>query len=143
VVVNDTGTPLIDSVRSQEKKEVMRLVHEDMLAEVRQRAIALHYGNLSVDQLQARFDAGGIPLVLISSYRIYEEKFPHWVVVTGFDEHYVYVHDPYVDYEAGETRMDSMDMPIPRRDFAHMSRYGRAGLQAVVVVYRTPAALAS
>jgi hypothetical protein len=34
VFVNDVGVPLIDSVRSPEKKEVMRLVHEDMLAEI-------------------------------------------------------------------------------------------------------------
>jgi hypothetical protein len=27
-------------------------------------------------------------------------------------------------------------MPIPRREFARMARYGRVGLQAVVIVYR-------
>jgi len=57
-------------------------------------------------------------------------------VVTGFDDHFVYVHDPYVDYETGETQVDSMNMPIPRREFARMARYGRVGLQAVVIVYR-------
>jgi hypothetical protein len=43
-------------------------------------------------------------LVLISSYRIYGERFPHWVVVTGFDAHYIYVHDPLVDVEGRRNR---------------------------------------
>ncbi|MEY6434133.1 peptidase C39 family protein [Thioalkalicoccus limnaeus] len=136
VYVNDRGVPLVDSVRSPDKKEVMRLVHEDMLAEVNRRDIPLVYDTLTLEALQARFEAGAVPLVLISSYRIYEEKFPHWVVVTGFDEHFVYVNDPYVDYENGETPSDSINMPIQQSEFRRMARYGRAGLQAVVLVAR-------
>jgi ribosomal protein S18 acetylase RimI-like enzyme len=134
IFVNDPGVPLVDSVRSPEKKEVMRLVHEDMLAEAQRLGIPVEYRTLSVDDLQRRWDAGAVPLVLISSYRIYREKFPHWVVITGFDEHFVYVHDPYVDYANGETTLDSIDMPIRRDDFSRMARYGRVGLQAVVLV---------
>jgi predicted double-glycine peptidase len=138
VYVNDPGVPLVNSVRSPEKKEVMRLVHEDMLAELHREGVPLIYGTLSLEELRERFAQGAVPLVLISSYRIYEEKFPHWVVVTGFDEHFVYVHDPYVDYENGETTLDSIDMPVPQREFSRMARYGRAGLQAVVLVSLPP-----
>ena len=136
VHVNDHGVPLIDSVRSAEKKEVMRLVHEDMRAEVARLGIPVRYEALALADLLARFGDGAVPLVLISSYRIYQEKFPHWVVVTGFDEHFVYVHDPYVDADNGETTLDSIDMPIHRAHFSSMSRYGRAGLQAVLLLTR-------
>jgi hypothetical protein len=136
VYVNDRGVPLIDSVRSPEKKEVMRLVHEDMLAEAARAGVPVTYGTLGLDELEGRCAAGAVPLVLISSYRIYAEKFPHWVVVTGFDRGFVYVHDPYVDYEQGETPIDSMNMPIQKAEFRRMARYGRAGLQAVVLVSR-------
>ncbi|MBV5308538.1 GNAT family N-acetyltransferase/peptidase C39 family protein [Chromatium okenii] len=138
VFVNDPGVPLIDSVRSLEKKEVMRLVHEEMLTEVERLGIPMTYGTLSLDKLQQRWDNGAVPLVLISSYRIYQEKFPHWVVITGFDEYFVYVHDPYVDIANGETPLDSIDMPIQRDEFARMVRYGKVGLQAVVLVWATP-----
>ncbi|HXH04077.1 MAG TPA: peptidase C39 family protein [Candidatus Competibacteraceae bacterium] len=139
IYVNEPSVFLVDSVRSPEKKEVMRLVQEDFLDEIRGLPIALHHQALGVDALAAKFEAGGIPLVLISSYRIYEERFPHWVVVTGFDEHYVYVHDPFVDHEAGETVTDSIDMPIPRREFQRMARYGKAGQKAVLILYRRQA----
>lgn len=134
VFVNEPGVPLVDSVRSPEKKEVMRLVHEDMLAEVERLGVPVVYGTLTLEELEERFAAGAVPLVLISSYRIYEEKFPHWVVITGFDARFVYVNDPYVDYDNGETPLDSINMPIPKREFRRMARYGRAGLQAVVLV---------
>jgi hypothetical protein len=134
IYVNDPGVPLVDSVRSPEKKEVMRLVHEDMLAEAQRLGIPVNHGTLSVEDLQQHWDAGAVPLVMISSYRIYRERFPHWVVITGFDEHFVYVHDPFVDYANGETTLDSIDMPIRRDDFSRMARYGRVRLRAVVLV---------
>lgn len=135
LVINDERMPLLDSVRSEEKKEVMRLVQQDMLEEIQFLGLPLTYGSLSVSDLKERFYAGGVPVVLISSYRIYGEKFPHWVVVTGFDDHFIYVHDPFVDYDAGETALDSINMPIPRRDFERMARYGKAGLKAVLIIY--------
>ena len=135
--VNENGVFLVDSVRSPEKKEVMRLVQEDWIQKLRHLPVALHRGSLGVDELRQKFEAGGIALVLISSYRIYGERFPHWVVVTGFDDHYIYVHDPLVNIEDGETVADSINMPIPHREFQRMARYGKAGQKAVLILYRS------
>ncbi len=135
VYVNDRRPLLLDSVRSPEKKEVMRLVQEDMIEELEARGVPIHHRALQPEELEELFAQGGIPLVLISSYRIYKEKFPHWVVITGFDRRYVYMHDPFIDVDEGETVADCINMPVLRRDFAAMSRYGRANQRAVVVVY--------
>jgi hypothetical protein len=134
--VSDDGVQMIETVRSAEKKAVMALVQADMEAEIRTLGLPLHYGVLDDADLEAAFDAGAIPLVLISSWQIYREKSPHWVVISGFDEHFVYVNDPFVDYEEGETPVDSINMPIGRTQFRAMARYGRKGLQAVVLVRR-------
>jgi ribosomal protein S18 acetylase RimI-like enzyme len=135
VYVNDRRPLLLDSVRSAEKKEVMRLVQEDMREELEAHGVPIHHRAVPPDELEALFARGGIPLVLISSYRIYKEKFPHWVVITGFDSRYVYMHDPFVDSDEGEIIADCINMPILRREFAAMSRYGRANQRAVVVIY--------
>ena len=136
VFVNDEGALFVDSVRSPDKKAVITRVQEDFLDQLRALPVPLHRGAASLDQLQAAFTGGGIPIVLISSYRIYREKFPHWVVVTGVDDRYVYVHDPFVDEEAGKTRMDCMSMPILKKDFQRMARYGKAGQRAALVIRR-------
>jgi ribosomal protein S18 acetylase RimI-like enzyme len=137
--ISDPGTVLVDSVRSAEKREVMRLVQEDLEEELARFDVPIVHGAPGMEGIQDRFEAGAIPLVLISSYQIYGERFPHWVVVTGFDDHFVYVHDPLVDYEAGETPVDSINMPILRRQFERMARYGKAGVKAMLFVYRRDA----
>ena len=134
VYVNDEGAMLLGTVRDLDKKEVMRLSQEDFLEELQQLPIKFQYGALKVAEIQQKFEEGGIPIVLISSYRIYHEKFPHWVVVTGFDEKYIYVHDPFVDYECGKTLTESINMPIFKKDFERMARYGKAAQKAVIVL---------
>jgi ribosomal protein S18 acetylase RimI-like enzyme len=134
VYVNETSALFIDSVRDPRKKEIIRLVQEDQLEQIEKLPIEVHYGVLSIGEIQKRFLAGSIPIVLISSYRIYHEKTPHWLVVTGFDEKYVYVHDSFVDVEEGHTEADSINMPILKKDFERMSRYGKAGQKAVIII---------
>ncbi len=134
VYVSGKGVHLVDSVRGEDKKEVMRLVQEDMRDQLRALQVPVIHAAMSLKKMEAEFAAGAIPLVLISSWQIYGERFPHWVVVSGFDASFVYVNDPYVDYDAGETALDSISMPIARERFAAMARYGRVKLQAVVML---------
>jgi hypothetical protein len=134
VFVNDDSALFVDSVRSEEKKEVIRLVQEDFLQELSRTSIRVHYRQLGLAEMREKFEEGGIPVVLISSYRIYREKFPHWVVVNGFDERFIYVHDPYVDYENGKSCMDCINMPIAQADFERMARYGKSGLRAALII---------
>jgi ribosomal protein S18 acetylase RimI-like enzyme len=133
--LSDDGVQFVDSVRDPVKKEVMRLVQEDMLEQAAALKLPISYGGLSLDDMQKAYDDGAIPVVLISSWLIYGEKFPHWITVTGIDEHFVFAHDPFIDYDAGETQMDSVHMPIPREQFDRMTRYGKARLQAALLLY--------
>ena len=79
--VNDEGPPFLDTVRTPDKKEVMRLVHQEFLDEIRRTDITVHRHPLSADELSTRVAAGAIPVVLISQYRIYGDKEPHWIIV--------------------------------------------------------------
>ena len=66
------------------------------------------------------------------------DKFRIPVVVTGFDERFIYVHDPYIDDEAGKTVADCINMPILRKDFERMARYGKSAQRAVLIIRRLP-----
>lgn len=133
--VSDRDALFVDSVRNEKKKEVIRLVHEDFSEEIARAGIDVEYRPVTFEELKTEFEAGGIPVVLISSWRIYGERFPHWVVVTGFDDRFIYVHDPYVDEEKGKVQLDSMSMPIRHDEFAGMARYGRSGQRATLVIH--------
>lgn len=134
IIVSDPGVQMTETVRNEEKKEVMALVQADMEAEIAQRGIPLNFQAVDLELLERKFRAGFVPLVLISSWWIYREISPHWVVITGFDDHFVYLHDPFIDVEMGETPADSINMPIGRELFVRMCRYGKKGLQALVLI---------
>lgn len=135
VHVSDLGVHLLETVRSAEKKEVMRLVQEEMHTELQALGVPIHAQAIGPDALEKALERGGIPLVLISSWHIYTTRQAHWVVVTGCDHSFIYVHDPFVDRDEGETPTDSMHMPIQKDKFHSMARYGRVGLRAMVVLY--------
>jgi ribosomal-protein-alanine acetyltransferase len=127
---------MVDTVRSLEKKEVMKLVQEDFIAEVKRQHLKVVGRSLSLSEMETHVKKGRIPIILISSYRMYREKFPHWIVVTGFDDKYVYCHDPYIDYEKEKTPIDSINMPILKKDFEKMSRFGKSGQKAAIIIYK-------
>lgn len=132
--VNEAEKFFINSVRDLKKKEVIRLVQEDQIEQLAKLPVKINYAVLNTIELQNIFAKGSIPIVLISSYRIYHEKNPHWVVLTGFDERFFYVHDSFVDHEEGKKKSDSINVPILKKDFERMSRYGRAGQKAVIII---------
>ncbi len=134
VYVNDSGILLADTVRSDDKREVMRLVQEEMLEELQGYGTKIHDGSLSLEDIEGFLSHGNMVLVLISSWMIYGELEPHWVIMTGYDDYFVYMHDPFVDEPMGETPSDSINMPIQKDQFVKMSRYGKAGLKAALVL---------
>jgi ribosomal protein S18 acetylase RimI-like enzyme len=137
--VNDEGPPFLDTVRDPDKKAVIRLVHEDFLDEIRRSDVEVHLHPLSVDELSSRIAAGAIALVLISQYRIYGDKEPHWIIVSGCDQRFIYAHDPYIS-AAHVTSIDRVSIPILRREFELMAKYGRSKLRAAVILSRRDAA---
>jgi ribosomal protein S18 acetylase RimI-like enzyme len=126
----------VDSVRGQQKREVIRLVEQEFETDLRQTGVRIYARPLSLAGLRKAFAAGGIPLVLISTYRFDRSREPHWVVVTGFDRGYIYLHDPYVNLEQHKTETDCMHIPVSLDEFTGMASYGRARQKAALVLMR-------
>jgi ribosomal protein S18 acetylase RimI-like enzyme len=132
--VRDPDIMFIDTVRDPRKKEVIRLVQEDYLAELSALEIPVHDTPLSLAETEAALARGAVPIVLISTYALDREKVPHWVVVTALDGRFAYVHDPFVDPDVIQSETDRMALPIPREDFERMSRFGRARQRAALLL---------
>ncbi|MFZ3283006.1 peptidase C39 family protein [Pseudomonas sp.] len=127
------GPLFLDGVRDAHKKDVMRLVHEEFMTQLAETDVEQLLGT-SLD-LPRLLDAGGQPLVLISSYRLTRSKSPHWVVVTDCDEDFVYLHDPDVDHSQHRQPMDCQHVPVSHGEFDKMCRFGRGKLRAAVVLF--------
>lgn len=136
IFVSDDSILFLDGVRSPDKKAVMTVVQEDFRARCARRRIEVEHRALGLPEMCALITEGAIPIVLISLFRGYGEKNPHWVVANGFDERFIYVHDPWVAVTEMESASTKANLPIPRREFERMARYGRTQLRAAVVLSR-------
>ncbi|MBF0282409.1 MAG: GNAT family N-acetyltransferase/peptidase C39 family protein [Zetaproteobacteria bacterium] len=114
----------VNSVRSPEKREVIRIVQDDFLREIRRLKIPLEAHHLSLQTMATALHEGAVAMVLISAYRLTGDKSPHWVVVCGLDTRFVYIHEPYVDREKGKTETTCLGIPVTHKEFERMRFYG-------------------
>ncbi len=144
VWVSHNRPMFLDGVRTQVKKDVVNLVHNHFQKGIQKLNIPLHVGRLSGKIIEKAVKKQGIPLILISSYMITKSKAPHWVVLAGYDDEHFYIHDPeWENSSAGSgdklspvtALPDVAYIPVLKKDFLKMARYGGSKDQACVVIY--------
>ncbi len=136
VFLNTKQVLFIDGVRTEKKKEIMTLVHDQFVSECEQRGVSLCYQDVNQEQLQQWLENGCSVIMLISTYRLDGKKTPHWVLLTGIDEKCLYVHDPDVD-EKWQQPIDCQHVPIARKDFEKMSAFGSSRLRCAIVLQKS------
>ncbi|MDH5710935.1 MAG: GNAT family N-acetyltransferase/peptidase C39 family protein [Gammaproteobacteria bacterium] len=135
VYINTEEPLFLDGVRNEEKKAVMQLVHEEFVAQIKATDIRINYNKITLSELEEKMDAGGIPLVMISSYSYTRDKAPHWVVMSGIDETFVYIHDPHEDEDTYRSQTDNIHLPVARQTFDNSFRFGKTALRTSVIIY--------
>jgi ribosomal-protein-alanine acetyltransferase len=134
VRVSHSGPYFLDGVRSPEKKDVMRLVQEGFREEAHELGIPDGGGAMTESDFAAVLTGEAMALVLVSGYRMYRRKEPHWILAFGRDEGHVFVHDPWFEAESRESFIAAANLPIPAAEFHRMARFGRDNLRAAVLV---------
>lgn len=124
----------LDSVRSEEKRRVMTLAQRDFRDRAGALKIPVQNRGLTAAALARVLRDGRVAIVLLSGYPMFGKKVPHWVLAHAADDRHIIVHDPWVEDEAFESQTDAANVPIPFDAFDWMSRYGRSGLRAAVVL---------
>ncbi|CAM4249427.1 GNAT family N-acetyltransferase/peptidase C39 family protein [Pseudoalteromonas byunsanensis] len=126
-------TPLfLEGVRSEDKKQVMRTVHEEFVTQANTQGCLLHDKPLELEQLHKLLKSNHRVLMLISTYRLDGKKAPHWVCVTAIDDHCVYVHDPELD--PSQQSIDCQHVPIGLEEFNKMATFGKNRLRASIAI---------
>lgn len=135
VWISTEGPLFRDTVRNDDKKRVLELVHEGFLHDIGQTDIELHHDPLTLDAMEQALLNGQIPVILISTWQLNRSRVPHWVTVCAIDDQFVYLHDPEIDADDGETVADKQYLPVDKRVFSQISRYGSVQpLRAAVIV---------
>lgn len=137
VSLNTNQTLFVEGVRSDNKKRVIEMVHNQFLQQCHGQGVAINYEDVTQYQVESWLNEGFAVLALISTYRLDGKKAPHWVVVTGIDDTCMYVHDPDVDTRS-QVKIDCQHVPIARDDFARMSVFGANRLRTAVAIRPLP-----
>ncbi|WP_455376696.1 GNAT family N-acetyltransferase/peptidase C39 family protein [Kaarinaea lacus] len=132
--VNQVEPPFIDSVRDQDKKDVITLVHEEFMKRIQTTNIKIHLKDISPEELQAILKSGYAVIVLISTWQLNRNKAPHWVFIANADEKFVYVNDPDIPTNSWQTEMDYIQVPIGTREFIKMACFGQRRLRSLLVL---------
>lgn len=125
-----------DGVRKAQKKEIVELVHNDFVGKIKASKIKVHKKAVTLADLKAILKKGGVPIVLISTYHFDSHHAPHWVAVSAYDDHFVYLHDPdQTDVKDYENVVSRVHIPVPEDQFLKISRWGKDKVSATVVIY--------
>jgi ribosomal protein S18 acetylase RimI-like enzyme len=132
VVSADDQIPFLSSVRGKDKKDVVRLLDEQLREEARSLGVVHCHAHFTVEDIVQVMRGQSVPIVVMNTYCPHHAKKPNWAVVTGFDGHYVYFHDPYRGLSTAEAQ--HIRMPIP--EFRRMRRSSTAVNQSLIFVSR-------
>ena len=135
VLSSTDKTPFLRSVRDEQKRDVIKLLHADMKETALKAGARSASYDYNFDDIRCAMYRGMVPITLISTYRLTGDRIAHWVIITGFDKRYVYIHDPDEKSYAGHTiRARNLKIEIP--EFLRMSRYGRETFRCTVLIGR-------
>ncbi|MAF77224.1 MAG: ribosomal-protein-alanine acetyltransferase [Halobacteriovoraceae bacterium] len=132
--LNSSAPLFIEGVRSKHKKEIIELVQKDFEKKIKKEKIKVFKDEYDWDTIREIFAHGGIPVLLISAYRLTETKAPHWIVLTAMEGDFIYFHDPEID--ADQSVVDNFNVPVRRDEFEHMAKFGSRQLKSIVALYR-------
>lgn len=133
VYLNSDQALFVDGVRSEKKRQIMTVVHQQFVDQAERSAITLVYKSITQENIYTYLQSGCAVLVLISTYRLDGKKAPHWVTVTAIDDRCLYVHDPDLEQQL-QIAMDCQYLPIAREDFEKMASFGSGRLNAAIVL---------
>lgn len=132
IIVSHHGALFLQSVRSAEKRRVMELAQADFRQRVDRAGIPVSYRLFVLDDIRTALAAGKLVVVLISGYLMFGKKVPHWVLVLADDGDHLIMHDPWVEDERGEARIDAAAIPVPHEVFYGMAQFGR--MRAAIIL---------
>lgn len=124
----------LETVRNAEKRRVMELAQADFRARVAEANIPVSTQAFTIEWLRAQLAQGHLVIILVSGFLMMGKKVPHWVLAHADDGRHVFIHDPWVEDDVGETAADAANIPVPYSILDRIAGFGRSNLRAAVVV---------
>ncbi len=126
------SVPFIDSVRAQEKKEIITLVHDDFVSNLEKLNVKIINSIPCLQFLEECISRGFGILMLISTYRFNGNKEPHWIIISGMSEQFFFIHDPYIKDQRDIT--SSYHITVNKKMIMEIMSYGKQKLTSCLII---------
>ncbi|WP_062520162.1 peptidase C39 family protein [Demequina silvatica] len=91
---------------------------------------------VSMEELEARLRSGWVALLLVDEEPMHGVTGAHWIVAHAARDGMFLLEDPWVEDVAGESWVDTHDMPVAAADLDRMVRWGAEGYRGIVWLRR-------
>lgn len=150
VYLSQLNDLFIDGVRSEHKKEIMRLVEQNFIIQAQESGVVIHEKEVDLALIESKLAQGCAVICLISTFQFDAKKAPHWVAITHVDKECLYLHDPSGGSKAdsntlednslesfsADIDLDYQHLPVLKQDFASLSVFGKSKLRTCVILQR-------
>jgi hypothetical protein len=134
--VSEPGPYFLDTVRSAEKRRVMRITHDEFIRESGEIGIVTRLTPLDESALINALDNDGAAILLVSGYRMVRRGVPHWIFAFGREGRHILVHDPAARRDERGRAISTATYAVPWARLDTMMRYGRNELRASVLLQK-------
>lgn len=136
VTLNSDKPVLVEDFVGFEREFRLEL-QSDSMRHAAELKIPFREDRIEVAEIAARIAGGEVALLLITQTPMHGQNEPHWITAHASDGHsVVIVQDPWIDRPAGETWVDSHDLPVGLADLGSMCTWGEDAYRGVVFLTR-------
>ncbi|CAN5705401.1 hypothetical protein BH09ACT8_BH09ACT8_44050 [soil metagenome] len=136
-VALDSASPILLEDFTGFEREFRIELQNDSMREAAELEIPIRKDRIAVSEIATRVAADEVALLLITQTPMHADNEAHWIIAHASDGHsVVLVQDPWVDRPAGETWVDSHDLPIRLGDLDRMCSWGGEDSRGVVFLTR-------
>ncbi|MEV8266824.1 peptidase C39 family protein [Microbacterium sp. NPDC076911] len=100
--------------------------------------VPLRRDRVSIEEILRRVEAGELALLLIDEAPMHGETGPHWITAHAASNGIVLLQDPWVTVAAGETWVDTHDMPMRSAELEQLVRWSDENYRGVIFTGKRP-----
>ena len=103
-------------------------------ASVRELGLPITVRKWDIADLARARAEGAVPIVLVTTKAFHGDNTPHWLVFADSDDKNVYLNDPWISRNKGQTARSQTGRAATHAAFMNMAKYGPRQERAVVLI---------
>jgi len=111
-VISTDATLFTEDLPSAQEQRLRDFIQDGFREEAARAGIAAELRAFRVAEVRDVLAAGGSVIVLVDTLLVTGERCPHWTLVHGLAGDHFLAHDPWTEWEQGESWVDAYDVPL-------------------------------